>query len=221
MFRPDYEKLKTIIYDELKKPYFFQDAYSDSILFSFAKIRDGRTTAIEKKFCENASPHQGIFIDIFPLDAADPSGSTNIEAIEKELWTAVINPDLIYRIIQIPQYPCILPRDLLQELLAMPVHDRLRQYEAFLTSQFVSASYVGILPNMLITNRRFQKSSFEHILHLPFEYLTVPVPSGYDEILTTRYGDYHKLIQGSTLHADIIMNPDKSYLDYYREWGLI
>ena len=223
MFRPDYEKLKTVIRDELKEPYFFQDAYSDSILFSFSKIRDSRTTAIEPKYCQDATPHQGIFMDIFPLDGVYPPGTTNIESIEKEIWTSVINPELIAKIIQTPQYPSFLPKDLLQDLLAMPVRDRFRQFEAFVAGQFEDAPLLGVILTTVYTQsaHRLQKAWYEETIYLPFETVMVPVPARYEEVLTTYYGDYHEIRMGTTFHKDIIMDPDKSYLEYYQEMGII
>ena len=222
MFRPDYERLKTIIRDELPQPYFFQDAYSDSILFTFSKIRDGRTSAIERKYCQNASPNQGIFIDIFPLDGGFLPGTTKIELIEKELWACVTKPDLIQKIIDTPEYPSTLTRDILQELISMPIKDRLRQFEAFVAGQFDIAEELGLITTILFSPKwRVKKSWYNEIVYLPFEHLMVPAPANYDQVLTARYGDYHKFVQGGGAHRDIIMDPDKSYLEYYKEWGII
>ncbi|MCM1242749.1 MAG: LicD family protein, partial [Roseburia sp.] len=65
MFREDYEKFQTVAPVEFTEPYFFQNSYTDQMLWFFSKIRDSRTTAIE--FAAR-NLHQGIFIDIFPFD---------------------------------------------------------------------------------------------------------------------------------------------------------
>ncbi|MGN0308587.1 MAG: phosphorylcholine transferase LicD [Lachnospiraceae bacterium] len=222
MFRPDYEKLKLIIHDELPEFYFFQDVYTDSIVSAFSKIRDERTTAIELKYCENAAAHQGIFVDIFPLDGCYPPETTNIELIEKEIWTSITNPDLIQKIINTPEYPANLTRDILKDLISMPLRDRFRQFEAFVAAQFNASPYLGLITSMLkYPALRYPKAWFENTLYLSFEYLSVPVPAEYDKILTTRYKDYHKYVQGRSLHQNIIMDPDKSYLEYYKEWGIV
>lgn len=222
MFRPDYERFKTIIQSELSDPYFFQDAYTDSILFTFAKIRDKRTAAIEKQYCQNAAPNQGIFIDIFPLDGGFPPGTTNIDLIQKEIWTSIVNPDLIQKIIDTPAYPANLPRDILQALVSMPIKDRLRQFENFAAGQFHAAEELGLITTMLRSPHwRVKKIWYEHIVYLPFEHLMVPAPAEYDQVLTARYGDYHKYVKGGGAHRDIIIDPEKSYLEYYKEWGII
>ena len=63
MFRDDYEKLKIIAGREVESPYFFQNSYTDIMIWAFSKLRDDRTTAIE---FPDILPefHQGIFIDI-------------------------------------------------------------------------------------------------------------------------------------------------------------
>lgn len=222
MFRPDYERLKLIIAEEIREPYFFQDTYTDSILFAFSKIRDGRTTAIEEKYCENATPHQGIFIDIFPLDGRYDSRVSNIEMIEREIWTSVVNPELINRIIHTPQYPSALTKDILQALLKMPLPDRMHQFEGFLAGQFEQAREVDLITSTFLgVKRRLKKCWYEETVYLPFEHLSIPVPAGYHEILTQKYGDYQIFRPGGGGHQGIIMDPDRPYTDYYREWGLI
>ena len=67
MFRGEYEKLKVIAQEEVCEPYFFQNGYTDSMLWALSKLRDSRTTAIEFPDYP-VSFHQGIFMDIFPLD---------------------------------------------------------------------------------------------------------------------------------------------------------
>ena len=221
MLRPDYERLKLVIQDELKEPYFFQDAYTDSILSTFSKIRHSHTTAIEKKYCQDAAPHQGIFIDIFPLDGGYPLETSNIELIGKEIWTSVINPELIKKIIHTPEYPAALPRDILQELISMPPRNRLRHFEDFLIDHFNGASQIGLFLTMIYVQKRLQKSWYDEIVYLPFEHMMVPVPSRFDEVLTYFYGDYHQIRQGTTYHPDIIMDPDRSYVEYYKEMGIL
>ena len=40
MLRDDYEKLKKVAAEEFKAPYFFQDSYTDSMIWAFSKLRD-------------------------------------------------------------------------------------------------------------------------------------------------------------------------------------
>lgn len=66
--RKDYEKFCKIAREEIKYPFFFQDALSDREFFiGYARIRDSRTTGW---ILWNPSPsyNNGIYIDIFPFD---------------------------------------------------------------------------------------------------------------------------------------------------------
>ena len=81
MPRADYEKLKSIASEEFRYPLYFdlwcnnEDPTDDrQILWwphvTFAKLRNSRTTMIE--FPKRENINQGIWIDIFPLDAIPP-----------------------------------------------------------------------------------------------------------------------------------------------------
>lgn len=222
MFRPDYERMKEILPEEIKDPYFFQNAYTDSILFAFSKIRDSRTSAIEKKYCDETCPHQGIFIDIFPLDGRWVDDGSNVEMIEKEIWGTLVNPELMEKIVQTPDYPSALTKDILAALLQMSPRDRMRQFEGFLAGQFEGTEKLELITTAFWgPARRLQKSWYEELVYLPFEHLQIPAPAGYHQILTQKYRDYEVFRPGGGGHQGILMDPDKSYTEYYREWGLI
>lgn len=94
MFREDYETLKKIAAQEVRAPYFFQDTYTDTMLWAFSKIRDSRTTAIEN-FNIPKSFNQGMFIDIFPLDDVpdDINHKKYILDLQREIWMTMIRTE--------------------------------------------------------------------------------------------------------------------------------
>lgn len=47
----------------------------------------------------------------------------------------------------------------------------------------------------------YRKEWFDETMDIPFEGFGVPVPAGYDAILRTIYGDYHKRVRNSTMHG--------------------
>ena len=67
MLREDYDKLQAIAKEEFKTPYFFQSGYTDLFPNGLSRIRKDGTAAIMDQAI-NRNYHQGIFIDIFPLD---------------------------------------------------------------------------------------------------------------------------------------------------------
>lgn len=72
VMREDYDELLSLLNEELdSKKYFVQTAENDGgITIPFAKIRCHHTRFVEAVAAENAEYHQGVFLDIFPLDNA-------------------------------------------------------------------------------------------------------------------------------------------------------
>lgn len=217
MFRDDYEKFQAIAPQEFSDPYFYQSSYTDNWLCTFSKIRDSRTTAIE---FDEPNLNQGIFIDIFPLDAA-PDGTPaliNICRIQLLIWCSIVNPQTLYeRLLQGEKF--ILSQDVIVNLLNMDVHQRLKTFESFNLSHFGQSELVTDI-NYIITNTPYQplkKEWFQKIEYLPFENTKIPVPAEYDKILTNLYGDYHQMIQGGSDHENIILDPDISYKDFMQK----
>ena len=69
MFRKDYNKFRKIAKKSLPENLFLQCGYNDKGFYGgMIHIRKNGTAAILKKNFPHAKFHQGIFIDIFPLD---------------------------------------------------------------------------------------------------------------------------------------------------------
>ena len=156
MFRDDYEKLKVIAGEVVEYPYFFQNSYTDTMIWAFAKLRDSRTTAIE--FPDFPSEfHQGIFIDIFPLDDVPDNTSMKpiIGEMQREIWMSIVEPERLKGLIDRGQQ-LALDADILLEILRMPIRERMKMFEDFSASRFGASSRVNFLtddfvgyPNML------------------------------------------------------------------------
>lgn len=83
MLRPDYDKLVSIAPKAFQPPLFFQEAHTDKNYFKgHAQLRYDGTTAIRPDDM-NAPFHQGIFIDIFVMDAV-PACDPKKEKLIKE-----------------------------------------------------------------------------------------------------------------------------------------
>lgn len=65
-----------------------------------------------------------------------------------------------------------------------------------------SRNLTRMMPDGLYGNRylRLPKEYYEKQIWLPFENILLPVPSGYDEMLRKRYGDYMKLVRNCGGH---------------------
>lgn len=217
MFRDEYEKFQAIAPQEFSDPYFFQSAINDNLIFTFSKIRDSRTTAVE---FNDPYSNQGIFIDIFPLDIA-PDGTpilNNISNIQYAIWCTIIDPERVYECIQQGR-EFILSKDLLLDLLNMDMRKRFKLFESFNLDHFGQSELVIDL-NYIITNSFYnplKKEWFQKVEYLPFENMTIPVPAEYDKILTSTYGDYHQMIRGGSAHGNIILDPDIPYKDFMQK----
>ena len=62
----------------------------------------------------------------------------------------------------------------------------------------------------------FKKEWFEKTIEMPFENTVLPVPIGYDKILTQEYGDYMTFppIESRKAKHDMVFEPDIPYKEY-------
>lgn len=221
MCRPDYEILKAVMAEEIREPYFFQTVYTDNLMFHFAKIRNSETTAIEEKYCSQYPPHQGIYIDIFPLDATFEEKNTPYERMERELWLLMTDQEKVISAME-KGVPFFLPYDMLKELLQMSIRERMQYFEGLLIGNYEKSSKIAPTMSVIFGSTfMFDKSWYDDVVYLPFEGMMLPAPIGYEEVLKRRYGDYMTPVKDQTLHNGILLDPDRSYLEYYKERGLI
>ncbi len=222
MFRDDYEKFQAIAPEEFKEPYFFQNSYTDRLLWPFSKIRDSRTTGAEPQFRSlGASFHQGIFIDIFPFDSVEdgvtPQFST-ISQIQNLLWAAITNPEAIVTALE-NGHQLYLSTNFLLDLLKNEPKQRFKIFESFNLSCFGQSQKVNYIMSEICKEgdnyRSVNKSWFAGTVYLPFEHLRIPAPAEYDKILTQCYGDYRQPIPGGSSHEEIFLDPDTPYRSYF------
>ena len=63
------------------------------------------------------------------------------------------------------------------------------------------AEYVALMPFWTEDrSHRFSKSFYEHTVYIPFEYIRIPVPYRYEEVLAVVYGDYMRVYKGGGMH---------------------
>ncbi len=222
MFRDDYEKFQAIAPEEFKEPYFYQNTYTDRVMWPLSKIRDSRTTAVEPQFQHlGSSFHQGIFIDIFPFDNVTDGINAQfdtIKEIQKLLWVAIVDPGAVIKALEEGQ-PLYLGTDFLIDYLQKTVQEKFKIFESFNHSCLGQSQRVNYLIDELypdaVSCKSVKKEWFQNVAYLPFEHLHVPAPAGYDQILTQCYGDYHQFVQGGSAHEDIILEPDVPYKEYF------
>lgn len=64
--------------------------------------------------------------------------------------------------------------------------------------------------------RRYKKEHFEEIIYMDFEYLKLPCPKMYDDVLKLEYGDYMKIPENKkgSIHGEVFFDTKKSYKEY-------
>ena len=218
MFRPDYQRFIQVAPAYFQEPVFFQNYYTDNkngCVSMFSRLRDSRTTMIEKRFAGCSGFHQGIFIDIFPLDIAPSEGVAGLEQylqIGQELWCAAADPRSLLEQIIAGNEPLI-STDTTLDVLGMPLQDRLTLFESTMAGFFDKGDRVNVFSQIHVSGGR-RKACYDDTIQMPFEYLTIPVPSGYDEILRHHYGDYMTPVQAPSDHEIIVLDPDRPYTEY-------
>lgn len=247
MFREDYEKFKQVAQNEVKAPYFLDDwtnyRREDSenplleseahlpliprnqerivgwpFCYPSIKFRDSRTTMIaypERPGIMN----QGIFIDIFPLDAVPPFSDKNQALnfnVARELFLATAYPDKIREVMK-KNHKFALAENDLQKFLKLSFKQKTYSLENFLRRTFPKPERVNQLRDWCLMGNNFSYdvADFRDVVYLPFETIEVPAPIGWENVLKARYGDWQKMIFTHTHSFDT--TTDFSYNEYFRK----
>ena len=80
--------------------------------------------------------------------------------------------------------------------------------------------YVAKLWTNDINKRRVWKREwFDGVIYMPFEFLEIPIPKGYVDLLDKFYGNWHVFVQGTSAHGgvgSIIFDTEKPYTEYIK-----
>lgn len=220
MLRPDYDKLIAIAKNEFQSPYFFQCGYTeDKYPRGHAQLRKDGTAAI-LPLSVNQNFHQGIFIDIFVYDSI-PDKQEDIDnlyqkclLIEK-LRAYCYKPYSFYNILD--NYKLYKLR---KDVDKIGFQNLFAQYDGYLKSyENIECKHVSLIGFTFDFEHYLRdKHVFDKTIYMPFEYIMMPVPIGYDEILSTQYGDYMKPVKAPTMHGGFaVLDTEKSYKDYLPE----
>lgn len=216
MMRDDYDKLQALAKDEFKPPYFFQSGYTDKFANGFTRVRMNGTTAITlSSIYRNC--HQGIFIDLFPLDILpDDENSRNIFIQEKEKK----RQELKYSIDNCFsftnwKYNCVILKSKIKTGIK-GFHSCFKEYDQYVKQFWTSNNHQVSLISWIFEERYLrEKEWYNDTIYLPFENIMMPVPGNYDAILKTQFGDYMKPVKTPTMHGGFAaLDPDHSYCDY-------
>ncbi len=216
MLREDYDRLLALPSGTFEEPYFLQSAYSDKHYNrGHAQLRHSATAGIRPS--DSYRPfNQGIFIDIFPLDAV-PDDMVHRRAVMKSVTRTT-------RFLKSMDTPILISgrwglvfrkwhckwavwRRGWAAIYKEGVDDMLR------STRMEDCRYVA---EMSFCGDRFlfDKHIFDTTVMLDFEQLKVPAPGDYEQYLRTQYGDdYMTPRQISTAHDDAVFDSQRSYVE--------
>ena len=218
MPRKDYETLLKVAPAAFKEPYFFQIPETDpGFFYTFAKIRNSNTTAFLELF-QYQRFNMGLMIDVIPMDVCDERDAeahfTEIQKKTRENTTymRMTNPNLS-------------PADQ-ERVRAYPGGDPLERYHEIQKiasmheeeNNTLSRRITAVLTTYSCSKMMLNAEDLEKTVLWPFEGYEFPIPTGYDNILKTIYGDYMQFPpkeERGTWHSDYLIDPDKSYREYF------
>lgn len=213
MPRHDYDILLQHGHEWFRYPYFLQSAYSEPGYFrGHAQLRNDNTAAIRpsegyRKF------NQGIFIDIFVLDAC-PDDPEELNFLCHDVSHTLrclkaVDLDILYsgRLLQV--FRKIWMRRKVKKTgfinIYKSLENRLRATEMDAVKFWTHITFSG-------SKYPFDRHIFDHTEWMDFEDIKVPVPAGYHNYLLTVYGDnYMTPIKSPTAHGDLVVSTTRSW----------
>lgn len=217
MPRDDYERFIKLG-SEFSHPYFLQTPYTDpEYFYSFAKIRNSNTTALNQMFKYQSFNH-GVWISVFPLD------KFFINKTCEDIYSRICQLTYDISTYMRMKNPYLDEKDVAR-VSNYSSRDPFETYEEIqkLASQFnkSEADYWGTL---VITIREFKRKalpikSYAKECYHKFECLELPIPNDYHSVLALEYGDYMTLppIEERGGHDSTLFDPDKPYMEYLKD----
>lgn len=223
MLREDYDRFIEYAKDELPEEYFLQiPRPGDDYFYGHAKIRKNNTTAIRYiQYPEKYRHHQGIFLDVFPLDNIPDNkvwykvhkffavksmlflyysryyyrlnSHSKASEIKHKIGRILIPGDkAAYRFCKLFEWWIKLP-------------DKRETKKVGYTSMYY----------YLDNKWSYERKWFENSKEVRFEDTTIAVPGDYDKVLTGLYGDYAKPVKAPSQHGDVLFDLEHDYKEYY------
>ena len=222
MPRRDYDRLVAIAGDVFKNPFFLQTAENDEGCFygGYGKLRDGSTAGIESRN-EGHACHQGIWIDILPLDdvLADEE-ERKVQASRIQYYQMLLLKKTYpekRRFWNMPpeeeEFYARASQMFSRDELCRELHDTLTCYGTDISDKVAILSRYSGEREPIVYDRK----DFEFVVWGTFEGVRIPLPVGYENCLKKDYGEDYLLYPGPEErrpHHVAIFDTKKSYIDY-------
>ena len=220
MMRPDYNRMIELGEEYFQYPYYLMHYYNTpGAYWGLTKLVNEETTCIEPVRKDQQGYHHGIYLDVFAMDYVPFAAAADmLDRMLDDTWLAIHDPHILASRLKEGYQPALSP-DMIADLIRMPSQEKVRVFDGMLEEAFPRAKKINwLILEKLEKNRNPARRTecFEKQISLSFETATVPVPVGYDEILTADYGDYLTPRQVDSDHAGAFFDPEKPWRHYFR-----
>lgn len=220
MWRKDYDKFCEIAPKEFTEPYFFQTSITENCWCNTARICNSNTTGIRHPLVGKTNVNKGIFIDVLPLDDLSDN-----KALRYITYKKIRYGTMIANAHSININPSAVAQTAHRVLNSKLINFDYKKWYIKLNRAAgkygkESSKNVGLMMWCPYKYEKliFDRKDFSSFINKPFEFMEIPVPIGYDNILTRAFGDYMQFPpeeERGKWH-DIIFDPDTPYEDYYK-----
>lgn len=229
MPRKDFDIFCKVASSELSHPYIFDNGYSKKgSYWIFPKIRNVETTAIEGLF-KGYKPDivQGIFLDIFPLDNVPDSDkdlddwasqiisfeNTQVRLFQSAGLYNTCKTDNALR--RIKKYVRHKMYSFLWRIESSINYSQSRAYK--LMTKYVNVDtkrWAKMTSNRFYRSFMYNKQWYEDYIEVPFEFISIRVPVGYENCLTRTYKKWNEYVIDGASHTMEVFDPERPYTEY-------
>ncbi len=222
--REDYDKLLHLEPSEWNQPYFLQSIKSDPECGKcYMKLRNSNTTLIER-YAQHKDINHGISIDIYSMIHIADNLNERKKQLRYVLGYMLLtenhparNHGLILKFVS-GAILGVLPESLKKRIKKL-CENKMLAY------QKVDTEYCFVLSGLIALHRAIKNKYFEEAIPHKFEDSEFLIPSGYDDWLTTVYGDYMEAPpenkRGIKMDEFIVVDVDKPYTYYKNKYYFV
>lgn len=92
---------------------------------------------------------------------------------------------------------------------------RLLSEKLYMMHSSDDAEFIALMPFWVSRhNHKYSKELFKDVLYLPFEYIRIPVPARYEEVLRIEYGNFMAVRKGGGIHEYPVYSEQEAILKH-------
>lgn len=225
MPREDYDKLQEICAQELEYPYHFQTTFTDPDCFMFwSSIRNSETTG-NRVSCLSKRLNNGVGIDILPLEGCNSNYFLfKLHQMPLRIASVICNT-------YVNEFNHSKKANILRAFLRKfkinyrAIYRWIEKHNSKYPMEKYDKCVLTLCADPIVQKKEgmrrviWDKKDFESTIMMPFENIEIPVPVGYDHILTTEFHNYMEFppVDKRQGKHDVIVEPDIPYKKYCHE----